>query len=85
MWGTGTPKDTNPYFYRLGEMLSTLTYASRRTPQVGSGSWFEIAELLKMQEKDQFPHESVKIEVTQIHSVGVLKYYVEITDIKEMV
>ena len=40
----------------------------RRTPHGGSGSWFALVELLKLQESGQFSDESVKIEVTQTHS-----------------
>ena len=41
----------------------------RRTPRGGSGSWFALAEVLKLQESGQFPDEPVKIEVTQIRCV----------------
>ena len=39
----------------------------RRTSCDGSGSWFALAELLKLQEIGQFPDEPVNIEGAQIH------------------
>ena len=41
----------------------------RRTTHSGSGSWFALDELLKLQERGQSPDESVKIQGAQIHSV----------------
>ena len=42
----------------------------RRTPRGGSGSWFALAEVLKLKESGQFHGEPVKIEGAQIHSVA---------------
>ncbi len=54
----------------------------RRTPRDGSGSWFVLAELLKLQEIVQFPDDLVKIEGTQIHRGDV--HVLAITDMKEI-
>ena len=42
----------------------------RRTSPDGSGSWFTLSELLKVQENCEFPDESVKIKDVKVHSVG---------------
>jgi hypothetical protein len=46
----------------------------RRTPLVGSGSWFALAELLKLQVSVQFPDDPAIMKDTQINSEGVLEY-----------
>ena len=54
----------------------------RRTLRDTSGSWFELVELLKLQENGQFPDESVKIQGIQIHRIDVV---LEISGIKKIV
>ena len=56
----------------FGEDVTDLRVV-RRTSHGGSGSWFALAELLKVEERGQFPDDPPKIKGVQILSVVVLR------------